>query len=933
MPELDEKPTIPPTVFISYSHKDEEWKDRLLPHLAVLESHAHIDVWHDRRIKAGKDWSSEIEAAIGRASVAVLMLSDNFLSSNFILNEEVPRLLQRRQSEGLRIVPVVVEPCLWNQVQWLSKKQLRPKDGRPISGGNDHQIKTELVAIAEEIAAMVKPAVGAVTPSGFVPLPPDKISTAKLPSTCPDVFGREKEHAALDEAWGNPRVNVFSLVAWGGVGKTALVGKWLLDLQRDNYRGAERVYGWSFYSQGAAEGRQVSADPFIAAALKWFGDSDPTAGSPWDKGERLAELVRQRRTLLILDGLEPLQNPPPVETGRIKDPALQSLLRELARQNPGLVVITTRLTLEDLQEFRGSSLVEFDLDNLSPEAGAAYLECLGVKGTKEELQRAAEELGGHALALTLLGKYLTTVHRGDVRQRDKIARLTDEKKQGAHARRVLATYEQWSKGKPELDILQMLGLFDRPAESGALEALRKQPVIKGLTDRLQELSHDDWQYALANLRDARLIAAPDPDHPDTLDCHPLLREYFGEQLKAGNPEAWREAHSRLYEYYKSSAKEYPDTIEEMTPLYAAIGHGCQAGRHREALDEVYWQRISRKDEWFSLKQLGSYGADLAVFAWFFDAPWSKLIGGLCESDQSYILCEAGSCLRATGRLTEAGEATKASLQIYQSISDWTRAAGVAGNMGEIYSVLGNSERALSSCERSVNLADRGGDVFLRLALRTTWAETLHQAGRNQEAQALFREAEEMQKKHQPHCPLLYCRRGFWYCSLLLTQGKQEEVLTRAQQTLQWEEQWHWRLEVALDHLSLGRAHMMQTQSEGTGDYSQAADHLERAVDGLRRAGQQQYTPLGLLARAELRRVKGELDKAQRDLDEAFSIAARSKMRLHETDCHLGYAHLHLARGEKDKARESLDKAKQLIAETGYHRRDREASDLESQISQ
>ena len=76
-----------------------------------------------------------------------------------------------------------------------------------------------------------------------------------------------------------------------------LVNKWLSQMGHDNYRGAERVYGWSFYSQGAAEGRQVSADQFIAAALTWFGDPDPTVGSPWDKGERLAELIKQQRTL------------------------------------------------------------------------------------------------------------------------------------------------------------------------------------------------------------------------------------------------------------------------------------------------------------------------------------------------------------------------------------------------------------------------------------------------------------------------------------------------------------------------------------------------------------------------------------------------------------------------------------------------------------
>lgn len=136
-----------------------------------------------------------------------------------------------------------------------------------------------------------------------------KISLAKLPSTNPELFGREKELKMLDEAWGNPKTNIVSLLAWGGVGKTALVSAWLNRIARDNYRGAERVFGWSFYSQGAAENKQTSSDDFIAYALVWFGDENPTNGLPWEKGVRLAGLIKKQRTLLILDGLEPFTEP------------------------------------------------------------------------------------------------------------------------------------------------------------------------------------------------------------------------------------------------------------------------------------------------------------------------------------------------------------------------------------------------------------------------------------------------------------------------------------------------------------------------------------------------------------------------------------------------------------------------------------------------
>ena len=154
----------------------------------------------------------------------------------------------------------------------------------------------------------------------------------------------------------------------------------------------------------------------------------------------------------------------------------------------------------------------------------------------------------------------------------------------------MASYERWFAGKPEAAILRLMGLFDRPAEGGAIRALLAEPAIAGLTEALVGLPHDDWQYAVADLREVRLLDADDEADPDALDAHPLVREHFGEQLRQTNAAAWREAHGRLYEYYKGRAPELPDTLEAMAPLYAAVAHGCAAGRHQEALDEVYWRR-------------------------------------------------------------------------------------------------------------------------------------------------------------------------------------------------------------------------------------------------------------------------------------------------------------------------------------------------------
>ena len=353
-----------------------------------------------------------------------------------------------------------------------------------------------------------KPLFEKTSQPGGVRLSSEKIFLAKLPTTGGELYGRENELKLLDDAWNDPQTHIFTFVAWGGVGKTALVNHWLNRIEHDNYRGAERVYGWTFYSQGAREGSQASADEFFAHARKWFGDPDPTQGSPWDKGVRLAGLIRQQRTLLILDGLEPLQYPAG-ELGKLKDQGLQALLKELCRANPGLCLITTRLAIKDLAHvemvvacspsadpgchceersdeaistgsgsesaprdcFAALAMTPFTksrtakrpcrrmyLEQLAPAAGAQLLAQSGVKGTLAERQQASQEFKGHALALNLLGRYLAVVHDGEIRKRDLIPHLTEEEEQGGHARRVMESYEKWLQGTPELDILYIRGI-------------------------------------------------------------------------------------------------------------------------------------------------------------------------------------------------------------------------------------------------------------------------------------------------------------------------------------------------------------------------------------------------------------------------------------------------------------------------------------------
>jgi tetratricopeptide (TPR) repeat protein len=218
-----------------------------------------------------------------------------------------------------------------------------------------------------------------------------------------------------------------------------------------------------------------------------------------------------------------------------------------------------------------------------------------------------------------------------------------------------------------------------------------------------------------------------------------------------------------------------------------------------------------------------------------------------------------------------------------------------------------------------------------------------------ESHAAFRKAEEIQKEGQPELPFLYAFQGFRYCNLLLSLGNYKEVEQRATQTLEIAKQYFGKglglLEIAFDNLSLGCAlFQIRLHAERFAPVQNPLAHLNRAVDGLRQAGAQEFIARGLLARAEYYRVTGDLVKAQKDVDEAFTIAARGGMGLYLADCHLEYARLNVQRltlnvdASKVERQKSLEDAKahlkiakEMIEKMGYHRRDKEAQELEEQL--
>jgi tetratricopeptide (TPR) repeat protein len=333
-----------------------------------------------------------------------------------------------------------------------------------------------------------------------------------------------------------------------------------------------------------------------------------------------------------------------------------------------------------------------------------------------------------------------------------------------------------------------------------------------------------------------------------------------------------------------------------------------------------------------------------------------------------VLSGAAFGLRAQGRFAEALPAMRAALTMYETAKQWYNAAVQAYNLSEAELLVGNVAAAVSLAQQSVDYADRSDDEFEMIVSRATYADALHAAGQGLRAADLFARAEQRQTRLDGH-PVLYAMPGYRYCDLLL--GKWEHAAAHASATKASliARKNNWLLNIALDTLIIGRAHLGRALSADASlvitrrhDVQEARRRLDQAVDDLRSAGASHHIPRGLLARAVFRRCGADWQGATSDLREVEEIADIEPlpMRLYLCDMALEYARLALAQIEafaplngilergnlpkptvprsgeivrlKAEAERQLKTAGDHVTKCGYHRRDRELAELQEVLA-
>ena len=301
----------PVEVFYSYSHKDEGLRDKLETHLTMLKREGVITDWHDRRISAGQEWDGEIDEHLNSADMILLLVSADFLASNYCYDIEVKRAMKRHDDGEACVIPIILRPCDW-QTAPFGKVQALPKDAKPVRRWEDEdeaflsvaqgirQAATELVSSRSARSTSPTETPKVSTPS-LIPRPPIIGFVARREANGRDIVER------LQEELAPPKTQLVTLSGPGGVGKTTLAAQ-AARVLKETFAG--RVV-WS-----RVEGRaDFALSTLLDDIATQLGRADLRTLAPELKEAQVHALIADPPTLVVLDNYETI---PPVEQKRIE---------------------------------------------------------------------------------------------------------------------------------------------------------------------------------------------------------------------------------------------------------------------------------------------------------------------------------------------------------------------------------------------------------------------------------------------------------------------------------------------------------------------------------------------------------------------------------------------------------------------------------------
>ncbi len=889
-------------VFISYSSLDKEWvRGELLRRIEEAGLKAFIDF---RDFARGAPSIKEMERAVKECRKSLLVLTPDYIASEWCDLELVMGQTISPGNRDLRIIPLLKTPC----EKPLYVGALTHID---FTDGADHDL-----AWRQLLTALGKPP----EPEPPKELQPDQWFLAHPYPMPPNFTGRVAERAMLDR-WldADAAHPMLSIRALGGFGKSALVWHWLThDVPPTAW---PRVVWWSFYEGDA------SFDHFLAETLDYLsgGRIDATKLSAKDAVKALLQALHAPGTLLVLDGFERVlrafggldaayQGDEAKREASDRDcisPLAELFLYNVALQ-PQLrskVLLTTRLCPRVLEAKGGGLLAgcrEEPLDRMQPADAVAFFQAQGIRGTHTEIEIACAPYGYHPLSLRLLAGLIV----GDFAQPGDIAAAKRLDVSGDLIQRqhhVLETaYNSLAPSRRAL--LGRIACFRSPVSYETLKALAdteinaKTPRSKGAkkAEKRNSTPLRLGDFALNLDADLRDLVARGLLHRDVregrFDLHPIVRRYAYDRLAAPDRAA---AHTRLRDYFAAVPK--PDKVtrlEDLAPVIELYHHTVRAGQLDQAFT-LYRDRLA--DSLYF--QLGAYQLIIDLLRAVFPDGEDRPPRLKDESAQAWTLAALANSYSLSGLPRLALPVFEQVCVLLEKLGNKRDLAIGLGNVATQQLVIAALRAAEANLRRSIALCGEIKDEFWEpvghrefgrlLAYRGAYAESETELAT---AQKMFEVREIVQSQS-----IVWAYRAMRELLLRRTTSRStirnlksainlaRRALERADDTARTTHPYE--RDYIRAHWLLGAAHRVAGQTDA------AERHLHEALERSRRINLVEFEADILIDLARLRAATGAADEAQRLAEEALLIADRSGYVLQGADAHLELARLALARGD------------------------------------
>ncbi|GBE75691.1 tetratricopeptide repeat protein 28 like [Microcystis aeruginosa NIES-87] len=683
-----------PSIFICYSHQDKGWRDRLLKFLEPLNDEEKI-VWSDLDIQPGDIWDEKIKDSLSQVTIAMVLVSQDLLNSRYVKNEELPRLLKRREEEGVVIIPIFLTPSTVKSVsfkytneegieqrfylhQFQSPSNNSPSN--PLCDLKKSEYEKVFVSVEDKLRSLIeeskkkqsepsKKAVQPLTTSGLVDtqLPPVRRWQ-----------GRREELQELQTALGNDHLRLIEITAAGGYGKTALARKFTDQLT------ADWPVLWVNFNQ-----------PYPLAQFgRWLLEElKQNYDEKWNDGQLIDAISKgltAKPCLLVLNNLET------VLTAPVNLVYQQFLQKWLNTESSSKLLVTSREQLKfpvNLQDYYYS----WPLKGLKEADAMRYVtEDHGLTGSDEELAQFVDKMGGHPLLMELVCSLM----------KDKFGKgvsVTESQNLGLNLFEVEGYHRDTETCVREVITASLARLSKEFRESLTRLSVLRESFDLGLAQALTpEITDQDLRH-FARLS---LLQEFPPEYNvkrRQFQFLPLISMVVQDQA---NPEILRSAHQLALDYYLAHLPVPPwESLEDLKEYLEAFHHAGELGEWQLAYDILNEDRGGEEknksvDIFLDLQGFYRKRADL----------YEEIIAGSQREQDCYrnSLNRLGLCYDSLGQYEKAIAYHQQSLEISEAMGDQQEVAISLGNLGNCYNCLGQYEKAIAYHQQSLEISEEIG---------------------------------------------------------------------------------------------------------------------------------------------------------------------------------------------------------------------------------